>query len=214
MTDLVSEPDILLPEEGSMKKRLIIAAAAGVAFLAVAAAAQTAATNAPAVATFQSDWVSDVDFVGKRIIDLANAVPEEKYSWRPAPGVRSVSEVYMHIVGANYMLPSLVGGKTPEGVTRDMEKTVTDKAKVVEWLRKSIENAKTVGGGLSNADLDKNVKVPFLGNRELSERRILMIVQTHLHEHLGQSIAYARSIGVTPPWSEAGEQPGTKKSGY
>jgi uncharacterized damage-inducible protein DinB len=193
---------------------IIIVAAGGAAFLAVMAAAQTAPPSAPAAATFQSDWVSDVDFVGKRIVDLASAVPAEKYSWRPAPGVRSVSEVYMHIVGANYMLPSLVGGKVPEGVGRDMEKTVTDKAKVVEWLKKSIDNAKAVGGGISNADLDKMVKVPFLGGRELTERRILMIVQTHLHEHLGQSIAYARSNGVTPPWSEAGERPpAAKKSG-
>ena len=197
-----------------MKKRaIIIAAATGIVFLAVAAAAQTAATSAPAAATFQSDWVSDVDFVGKRIVDLANAVPAEKYSWRPAPGVRSVSEVYMHIAGANYMLPSLVGGKMPEGFSRDMEKTVTDKAKVVEWLKKSVENARAVGGGLSNADLEKTVKVPFLGGMEMTGRRILMIVQTHMHEHLGQSIAYARSNGVTPPWSEAGEQPAAKKPG-
>jgi uncharacterized damage-inducible protein DinB len=192
---------------------ITLAAAAAAALLISAAGAQTASTS-PAAPTFQSDWASDVDFVGKHIVDLASAVPAEKYSWRPAPGVRSVSEVYMHIVGANYMLPSLVGGKMPEGFSRDMEKTVTDKAKVVEWLKKSVENAKAVGGGVSNADLDKMVKVPFLGGREMTERRILMIVQTHLHEHLGQSIAYARSNGVTPPWSEAGEQPPAAKKAY
>jgi len=144
-------------------------------------------------------------------VDLANAVPAEKYGWRPAPGVRSVSEVYMHVVGANYGLPALVGGKMPDGFSRDMEKTVTDKAKVIEWLKKSIDNARAAGTGMSSADLDKKIKVPFLGNQELTQRRILMIVETHMHEHLGQSIAYARSIGVTPPWSEAGEQPPAKK---
>ncbi|HEY6051474.1 MAG TPA: DinB family protein, partial [Thermoanaerobaculia bacterium] len=125
--------------------------------------------------------------------------------------VRSVSEVYMHVTGANYLLPSLVGGKLPEGFDRTMETKVTDKAKVVEWLKKSIENAKTIGSGLSNADLDKEVTVAFLGGRKMSERRILMIIQTHLHEHLGQSIAYARSNGVTPPWSEAEQAPPAKK---
>lgn len=178
--------------------------AAAMAATAFGQAAVSAAAPAP---TFQSDWVSDVDFVGKRLVDLANAVPADKYGWRPAPGVRSVSEVYMHVTGADYMLPSLVGGKLPEGFSRDLEKTVTDKAKVVDWLKRSVENAKAVGGGISNADLDKKVKVPFLGGMEMTERRILMIVQTHMHEHLGQSIAYARSVGVTPPWSEAGEQP-------
>jgi uncharacterized damage-inducible protein DinB len=166
------------------------------------AAAAPAATSAP---SFQSDYVTDVDFVGKRLIDLANAVPAEKYSWRPAPGVRSVSEVYMHVVGADFLLPSLIGGKLPEGFSRDMEKTVTDKAKVIEWLKKGMENARAAGANISSADLDKKVNVKFLGG-EVTERRVLMIVETHMHEHLGQSIAYARSIGVTPPWSE-GETP-------
>lgn len=169
------------------------------------------APAAAAAPTFQSDWTSDVEFVGKRLVDLSNAVPADKYGWRPAPGVRSVSEVYMHVTGANYMLPSLVGGKMPDGFDRTMETKVTDKAKVMDWLKKSIENAKAVGSGVSNADLDKKVSVPFLGGRELSQRRILMIVQTHLHEHLGQSIAYARSVGVTPPWSEAEQAPPAKK---
>jgi uncharacterized damage-inducible protein DinB len=180
--------------------------------LAVTALAQTSAPAASAPATFQSDFASDVDFVGKRLVDLANAVPADKYGWRPAAGVRSVSEVYMHVAGADFLLPSLVGGKLPEGFSRDLEKSVTDKAKVIEWLKKGIENAKAVGTGLSNADLDKKIKVQFLGGAELSQRRILMIVQTHMHEHLGQSIAYARSIGVTPPWSEGdGAPPPAKK---
>jgi uncharacterized damage-inducible protein DinB len=167
---------------------------------------------APAAApTFQSDWISDVEFVSKRLVDLANAVPAEKYGWRPAPGVRSVSEVYMHVTVANYFLPALVGGKLPDGFDPTMETKVTDKAKVIDSLKKSIDNARTIGGGLSNADLDKKVPVPFLGGRELTKRRILMIVQTHLHEHLGQSIAYARSIGVTPPWTEAEQGPAPKK---
>ena len=178
----------------------------------VFAQATAPAAAAPAAApTFQSDWISDVEFVGKRLLDLSNAVPAEKYAWRPAPGVRSVSEVYMHVAGANYLLPSLVGGKLPEGFDQSMEKKVTDKAKVVDWLKKSIDNARTIGGGLSNADLDRKVAVPFLGGRELTERRILMIVQTHMHEHLGQSIAYARSIGVTPPWSEGDQPPAPAK---
>ena len=171
------------------------------------AAAPAPAAPAVAAASFQSDWTSDAEFVGKRLADLANAVPAEKYVWRPAPGVRSVSEVYMHVVGANYFLPGLLGGKMPEGFDQTMETKVTDKAKVIDWLKKSIENAKTVGGGLSNADLDAKITVKFLGGREMTKRRILMIVQTHMHEHLGQSIAYARSIGVTPPWSEAEQAP-------
>ena len=175
------------------------------------APASSAASAASAPATYQSDYASDVDFVGKRLLDLANAVPADKYGWRPAPGVRSIGEVYMHVASADFQLPAIVGGKLPEGFSRDLEKTVTDKAKIIEWLKKGIANARAVGSGMSGADLDKMVKVPFLNNMELSQRRILIIVETHMHEHLGQSIAYARSVGVTPPWSEASEQPAAPK---
>src|SRR5512141_1967418 len=174
-------------------KAILFLFGAAVATTALGQAAAPAAA-APAAPSFQADYATDVGFVGKRLIDLANAVPAEKYGWRPAPGVRSVSEVYMHVAGADFLLPSLVGGKLPEGFSRDLEKTVTDKAKVIEWLKKGMENATAVGTGMSNADLDKKVNVKFLGG-EVTQRRVLMIVETHMHEHLGQSIAYARSIG-------------------
>lgn len=192
----------------AMRSVLVLVGLAAVAsaFAQAPSPAPTAAP-APALTGFKADCVSDIEFVGKRLVDLAEKMPADKYGWRPAPGVRSVSEVFMHVVGANYMLPSLVGGKLPEGFDRGMETAVTDKAKVIESLKKSIENAKAVASSIPDADLDKKVKVPFLGGRELTQRRILIIVETHMHEHLGQSIAYARSNGVTPPWSEATEQP-------
>ena len=165
--------------------------------------------QAPAPApTFLSDYLSDVDAVSKKLVDLAGAVPADKYAWRPAVGVRSVSEVYMHVAGANYLLPSFLGVKVPEGFDRGMEKSVTDKAKVIEWLKKSIENVKAAAAGMSDAELNKMVKA---FGHEMTQRRVLMIVQTHMHEHLGQSIAYARSNGVTPPWSEAAEPPAPAK---
>src|SRR5207247_8593860 len=129
-------------------------------------------------------------------VELANAMPAEKLSWRPAPGIRSVSEVYMHVVGANYLLPSFAGVKMPEGISRDMEKTVTEKAKVVETLKKSLENAKSVATNATDADLDKKVKI---FGREITQRALMMVMLNHMHEHLGQSIAYARMNGVTPP---------------
>jgi uncharacterized damage-inducible protein DinB len=179
-----------------------------IASTAVFAQAPASAPAAAAPTGYRAEVISDIEGIGKKLVDLATAMPAEKYGWRPAPGVRSVSEVYMHVVGANYLLPSFLGAKLPEGFDREMEKSVTDKAKVIEWLKKSIENAKAAVLSASDADLDKKVKA---FGREMTERRVLMIVQTHMHEHLGQSIAYARSNGVTPPWSEAGEQPPAKK---
>ena len=133
------------------------------------------------------------------MVDLANAVPADKYGWRPGAGVRSVGEVYVHVALANVFLPSFSGAKIPEGFTREMEKTVTDKAKIIDAMKKSFDNLKSFATSASDADLEKKVKI--FGELEVSERELMVIILNHMHEHLGQSIAYARMNGVTPPWS-------------
>ncbi len=158
----------------------------------------------------RGEFIAEVDSVGRKLADLANAMPQEKYSWRPAPGIRSVSEVYVHVAGGNFMLPSFAGVKIPEGVSRDMEKTITDKAKVIETMKKSFDHVKSAAAGMSDADLDKKIKI--FGGREVTERALLVTILNHMHEHLGQSIAYARMNGVAPPWSEGGEPAPAKKS--
>jgi uncharacterized damage-inducible protein DinB len=155
---------------------------------------------APAPSGFRAEYAADVESVGKKLVDLAEAFPADKYGWRPAPGVRSVSEVFMHVVGGNSTFPSFLGVKRMEGITRDSEKTVTDKARIVELLKKSVENAKAAASAISDADLDKKYKT--FGDREMTGRQILMLMDNHMHEHLGQAIAYARMNGVTPPWSQ------------
>lgn len=197
-----------------MNRRATVFAILGcsLAALSLAQAPTTTSTSMPArpqaappasaaPAGFRGEYIAEVDSVGKKIVDLAEAIPADKYGWRPAEGVRSISEVFMHIVGANSMLPTFVGGKHVEGVTRDSEKTVTDKAKVVELLKRSLENAKEAGRIVSDGDLDKKVKV--FGGREMTERQVLMVIENHLHEHLGQAIAYARVNGIAPPWSKS-----------
>jgi uncharacterized damage-inducible protein DinB len=174
---------------------------------ALATAQAPAAAPAPAAPSsgFRADFLGQLDDVSKKILDLAEAVPADKYSWRPGKGVRSVSEVYMHVVVANYFLPSFMGVQPPAGIDRSTETGVTDKAKVVAMLRQSFDNVRSVVLKTPDADLDKKVKV--FGGSEMSERALIMTMGNHMHEHLGQSIAYARSNGVTPPWSEAAQPP-------
>jgi uncharacterized damage-inducible protein DinB len=188
-----------------MQRALIGILLAGCAAVVIAQAPTTTSTQVTSVRAavptgFRVDYIAEVDDVGKKLIDLAQAMPAEKYSWRPAPGVRSVGEVFVHVAQGNSMLPSLIGFSKMEGVSRDSEKTVTDKATIVELLRKSIENAKAAGNRVSDMDLEK--KVSFFGS-EITERRLLIRILEHMHEHLGQSIAYARVNGVTPPWSKS-----------
>ena len=157
-----------------------------------------AAPAAPA-SGFRADFLTQFDDVSKKIVDLAEAVPADKYGWRPAPGVRSISEVYMHIVSGNSYIPSFIGVKPMEGTDRGMEKSVTEKARVVDLLKKSMAHARAAVLATPDADLDKKVKI-FGGDS--SERGVIMIIGNHLHEHLGQSIAYARANGIAPPWSK------------
>lgn len=144
--------------------------------------------------------VRDLEGVEKKLVGLAEAIPAEKYGWTPAEGVRTVSQVFMHVAGANFFLPTLLGVEWPEGVDRELEK-VTEKAEVVATLKESFAHAKEAVGGLGREDLHKEVT---LGPNTSDGLGAILILSGHGHEHLGQAIAYARSIDVAPPWSGGG----------
>ena len=137
----------------------------------------------------------------EKLVSLAEAMPADKYAWRPGQGVRSAGEVFNHVSAANYLLPTFWGAKTPAGIdprTFDKE-TGGDKAKTIDTMKKSFENARTAILAEPESDLGRKVK--FFG-RDATVLDVMMVVTTHAHEHLGQSIAYARSNGVVPPWSK------------
>jgi uncharacterized damage-inducible protein DinB len=144
---------------------------------------------------FRTEFLANLDEVQDKIVSLAAATPADKFGWRPAPGVRSISEVYMHIAGGNYFLATFIGVKPPK-MNGDIEKTVTKKADVLAELKKSFEHLRNAAASAN--DLDKPVKM--LSN-QTTNRGVLMTILSHLHEHLGQSVAYARMNGVVPPWS-------------
>jgi uncharacterized damage-inducible protein DinB len=147
---------------------------------------------------FRADILGQISFAEKRIEDLAAAVPAEKYSWRPSDGVRSVSEVYVHIIGTNYFFMTFLGVKPPMPMDPNMEKTLTDKSEIAAKFKPSFDFFRKAVMGLSDKDLDKTAEV--FGNK-MSYRNVLITAIAHLHEHLGQSIAYARMNGVVPPWT-------------
>jgi uncharacterized damage-inducible protein DinB len=130
---------------------------------------------------------------------LAEAFPAEKFAWRPAEGVRSVSETLLHLATANFGFPNAWGVKPPEGLDlRGLQKSTTDKAKVIALVKQSYEHMRAAVSNLSDADLEKRVK--FFGD-EAPIAEILFHTANHQHEHLGQLIAYARMNGVVPPWT-------------
>ncbi|HEX2798460.1 MAG TPA: DinB family protein [Thermoanaerobaculia bacterium] len=183
-----------------MKTPHLVPCALALALLASPAARAQAPAAAPAAPAsgFRAEALGQHAYGEKQILDLAEATPADKYGWRPAPGVRSISEVYIHIAGGNYLLLGFAGVKPPAGLDREMEKNVTEKAKVIDELKKSFAHVRAGIAATSDADLDKPVK---MFGRDTTVRGVLLSVVSHEFEHLGQSIAYARMNGIVPPWT-------------
>jgi uncharacterized damage-inducible protein DinB len=176
-----------------MKRLLLIASI--VPFLLGARIQEPA--KAPANGSYRAEFLAGLDDVGTKLIQLAEAVPAQKYSWRPAPGVRSISEVFTHVAGSNYFLLTFLGKPAPAGLPEDMEK-ITDKAKVVSELKRSIDHLRATAKAMNEAELEKAVK---MFGTNTTRRGVYGTILNHMHEHLGQSIAYARINGIAPPWS-------------
>jgi len=165
---------------------------------AVTLTAQPAPSKVPG---FRGLFLKQLDDVQSKVVGLAEAMPQEKYSWKPADGVRSVAEVFTHIASANYFLPNFIGVKPPATFNPAIAKE-TDKAKIIEALKGSFEHMRQVVTNMSDADLEKPVK---LFGQDTTYEGVLFLIANHMHEHLGQSIAYARTNGVVPPWSKKGD---------
>ena len=144
---------------------------------------------------FDGEW----GHVSSQLIALAEATPEEKFAWRPAPGVRSTSEVYMHIAIANFYLLSVTGPKMPADLKEDAEKTVTSKADVISWLKRSLEAVKEAHLAEKAEDLQRKVHI---ADRDATVDGMYLRILVHANEHMGQLVAYARMTGVVPPWSK------------
>ncbi len=139
------------------------------------------------------------DHAMSQMIRLAEATPQEKFDWRPAAGVRSFSEVCMHVALSNYMLLGAVGVTQPTGLHGSMEKSVIVKSDVVEWLKRSTDAVRLAHAKATPADLQRRVKI---SETTATIEGIYLRILVHANEHMGQLIAYARTIGVVPPWTE------------
>ena len=137
--------------------------------------------------------------VSSQLIALAEATPAEKFAWRPTAGVRSTSEVYMHIVLANFYLLSVIGPKMPDDLKENMDKTVTSKADVIKWLKRSMDAVRAAHASITPADLQRKVHI---ADRDATVDGMYLRIIVHANEHMGQLIAYARMSGVVPPWSQ------------
>jgi len=154
----------------------------------------------PGLTGYRSEVMAEVMIQEDKFLRLAEAIPADKYTWRPAPDVRSVAEVFLHVSAANFNVYKLVGTPAPAGLDiRTLEKSTSDKAKVMATLKDSFAHARKAITAMPDADLEKSLD--WFGGKN-TERGVLLFIVRHAAEHLGQSIAYARMIGVVPPWTE------------
>jgi uncharacterized damage-inducible protein DinB len=147
------------------------------------------------------------DSLEKQVLALAKAIPEEKYAWRPAPGVRSFKEVFLHIVNGNQLLLNVAeNSPSREELLKQVEQNAkgeqdsVSKDKILAMLAESFTSVrKALEGVRSTAALTRDVD--FFGT-PAPMGGVLASIDTHIAEHLGQTIAYARVNGIVPPWSQ------------
>jgi uncharacterized damage-inducible protein DinB len=152
------------------------------------------------------DLIKDIEELEKKVTDLVKAMPEAAYAYRPGTGVRSTGEVVQHLASDNYFLPIFLGVNAPEstGIKNDYKTVMayeTRKAtrdQAMTELTASFTHLKQAMQATTAAQLAETVD---LFGQKRTKQQLLVLTVTHLHEHLGQLIAYARSNSVKPPWS-------------
>ncbi len=171
-------------------------------------AADSADHTAPSY-DMKAQSLVDLQTMQKKFVDLANALPSDKLTWRPSSDSRSYAEVFLHVAGERYGILGLMGATPPAGVdAKTLEKSTTDKAQIVAELNKSWEFTQKTIDSMSNADFAK--LLPKLGP-QANAGDVVYILVTDAHEHLGQAVAYARENGVTPPWTVAQKKAAEEK---
>jgi DinB family protein len=194
---------LLLASRSLVRQSAAVAAVFGIAAGAAAPARAQDVMTKESAATLKAAFVADLDAMHQKFLGLANAFPQDKYTWRPMDGVRSVSEVLMLAAMEGYsFVPNSFGAKPAELGSRDeMQKlrTLSDKTQVIDHLNKGFAHAKKELEGLDPATLTGKRKV-FGQDRSAAE--IALFIGGDMHEHLGQLIAYARTNHIVPPWSK------------
>jgi uncharacterized damage-inducible protein DinB len=151
----------------------------------------------------------DLEQMQKKFVELASALPADKLTWRPSADSRSFAEVFLHVAAERYGILGMLGAETPAGVDRKaLEKSTTDRSRIVEELNKSWDFAKKTILAMPNAEFAK--LLPKLGPQANAGDVIYILVADN-HEHLGQSIAYARENGIIPPWTVEAQKAAAEK---
>lgn len=188
-----------------IRRALAALSLAALVLLAAAPARAQDVINKEGAALVKASFINDLDTLRGKFVGLAEAFPQDKYTWRPMEGVRSVAEVLMLAAFEGYnFIPTSFGAKGADLGTREEAgklRMLTDKAQVIEHLNKGFAHAKKELEALDPATLTARRKIMISPN-PLAVTDIALGIGGDLHEHLGQMIAYARMNHIVPPWSK------------
>jgi len=187
-----------------MRQGRIVLAFSLLVLIAGSASAQTKRAGV------MGDLLQDVQSVEDKLVSLARAIPADRYGWRPGEGVRSVGEVVMHVAADNWFIPVLAGVNAPAntGITNDYQTVVAYETKAlakdaaIAEMQRSFAHLKQAMNNTADGALEEQVN---MFGQTATRRSLWVMATTHLHEHLGQLIAYARTNDVVPPWSRGGQ---------
>jgi len=168
------------------------------------ASAPQAKDSTPPSYDMKPQSLQDLEAMNQKFVTLAQAIPADKFTWRPADGTRSIAAVFLHVAGERYGILGLMGVAPPAGLDlKNLETSTTDKAQVVDQLNKSWDFTRSTIDKMTNAEFAK--PQPKLGP-EANSGDVVYILVADAHEHLGQIIAYARVNGIVPPWTVAAQK--------
>jgi uncharacterized damage-inducible protein DinB len=178
--------------------RAVVATAVIVVTVGRSLDAQGATSATPP--SFKAEFLGQFESSMSKFVALAKAMPADKYGWSPGAGVMPVARVYGHVARYNYYYPaSAMGVAAPSSLGLDSLEKMTRKAEIVALLEGSAAHVRAAVGKMSD---DQLAKPTTLYGRSVPQWAVLLQLVAHMNEHLGQSIAYARSNGVVPPWSQ------------
>lgn len=149
-------------------------------------------------AELRAGLVARFDEASDKLVRLAEAIPADKYRWRPKAGTRSVSELLVHVANGHYYTADNAEAKPPFEIRQDSETAITNKAQVIQYLKRS---SRHLGDGMRNLEEGGLRKPATMFKQETTVGNVFLFGVTHMHEHLGQLVSYARMNGVAPPWS-------------
>jgi len=185
-----------------MKKRIVGAVLAVLILAALASAQDTMKRDAapkPAVGPSQA-LLENWNYIGRKLIAMAEDFPEDKYDFKPVPAERSFAEQLLHAANGNYFFTNPAMGLKPPAEEDPKREQYKTKAAVVEFVKKAFADGAAAIQKKGDKGMNDLIVDPF-ENQQVRVSDMAWGLIEHSGEHYGQLVVYYRVAGLVPPES-------------